>query len=133
MLVMRKIFINLVIFIAPFLFLSNGLSAQNKYLVEKVKCYSESTSAAKAKEDAIEKAEKEALKELFKRLNVNQNNISFINSEVLNRVVDSIRVSDEVLTATKYSSTVDILFNKDFVSYYLDQYHIRNGEVIEKK
>ena len=130
---MRKFFTNLIIFVAPFLFINKSLSNSNLYLIEKVKCYSESTSAAKAKEDAIKKAEKDALKRLFARLNVNQENINFINSEILARVVDSIRVSDEVLTATKYSSTVDILFNKEFIDYYLNQYHIKNGEVIEKK
>lgn len=133
MLIMRKFFIGLLILFLPVLFISEGLSNSNTYLIEKVKCYSESTSSASAKEDAIKKAEKEALKKLFARLNVNQENINFINSEVLARVVDSIRVSDEVLTATKYSSTVDILFNKEFIDYYLNQYHIKNGEIIEKK
>lgn len=133
MLIMRKFFIGLLILFLPLLFINEGLSSSNTYFIEKIKCYSESTSSAKAKEDAIKKAEKEALKKLFARLNVNQENINFINSEVLARVVDSIRVSDEVLTATKYSSTVDILFNKEFIDYYLNQYHIKNGEIIEKK
>lgn len=131
---MKKFFVSsLIFFVVPFLFINKGLSDYNLYLVEKIKCFSESTSSAAAKEDAIKKAEKDALKKLFARLNVNQENINFINSEILSRVVDSIRVSDEVLTATKYSSTVDILFNKEFVDYYLNQYNIKNGEIIEKK
>lgn len=134
---MRKAFCGLLIFILPFLVTNISVSANvdvsDVYLIENIKCKAESTSATNAKDVAIKEAEKEALKKLFDRLKVSQENVKFINSEVLSRIINSIHVSDEVLTATKYSSTVDIQFNKEFVNYYLNEYGIKYGGVIKKK
>ena len=134
MLEVKKVFLKIsVCFALPFFLLNNGVCAENIYLVEKIKCQAESTSSASAKNVAMEKAQKEALVKLFDRLKVNQENIKFINSEILTRIVESISISDEELTPTRYSGVVDVYFNQEFVEYYLNQYNIKNGEVMQKK
>ena len=128
---LKKIFYSFLFFI---LLLGNkAISEENIYLIENINCFAESTNSAEAKNIAIERAERNAMEILFDRLKINKENVKFITSEVLNRVVDSIRISDEVLTNTKYSSKIDVYFNKEFINYYLNQYNIKNGGVIEKK
>lgn len=93
--------------------------SENLYIIKNIQAYSESTNAKEAKEEAIKIAERKALKELFKKGSLNTDYTKFIDDSMISEMVETIEISDEVITKQSYSSNLTIIFNKEFINFNL--------------
>lgn len=111
-----------------------SFASEDKYRVDNIRISAESINSSKAKDLAIQNGEREALKILFKNLNVDESNSRFITLDMLTQMVESIQISNEVLSNTKYSAILTVIFNKNFVHYNLDNLGLnkKNSVITEK-
>lgn len=98
---------------------ASNLKASDIYVIKDIKASYRSTDAKKAKEEAIKYAEREALKELFRRGSINPKYTRFIDDGTISEMVETIKISDEIITKQSYSSSLTILFNKEFINFNL--------------
>lgn len=111
-----------IIFLFSFVFAINGAFANNTnnvYIINDIPVSYKSTDAKKAKEEAIKIAQRNALKELFRRGGINPDYTRFINDGIISEMVETIKIADEVITKQSYSSNLTIVFNKEFINFNL--------------
>jgi hypothetical protein len=99
--------------------LGRSVSSENIYMIKNVPVSYSSTDAKKAKEEAIKIGQRQALKLLFKRGNINENYTKFLDDNIISEMVETIRISDEIITKESYSGKLTILFNKEFINFNL--------------
>ena len=98
---------------------NNQIKSENLYIIKNIQASYKSTDAKKAKEEAIKIAERKALKELFKKGGLNADYTRFIDDSTIFEMVETIKIADEVITKQSYSSTLTIVFNKEFINFNL--------------
>ena len=113
------------LFLVFFVFNVSSLLANSKannnniYVISDIPVSYKSTDAKKAKEEAIKIAQREALKELFKRGGINADYTKYIDDSTIAEMVETIKISNEIITKQSYSSNLTILFNKEFINFNL--------------
>lgn len=127
---MLKIFIILFIFLnTNNLFANDIQNSKNTFIISNKLVSYKSTNASEAKDKAIKRGQREALKELFKRAGININYTKFIDDNTISEMVETIKISDEIITKQSYSSNLTILFNKDFINFNLKKMGISQNSI----
>ena len=98
---------------------NNQIKSENLYIIKNIKASYKSTDAKKAKDEAIKIAGRTALKELFKKGNINEDYTKFIDDSMISEMIETIKISDEIITKESYSSTLTFVFNKEFINFNL--------------
>lgn len=101
----------------------------NEYSVAGVEVGAESTSPARARVKAFDKARRIALKQLFERLKVNIDVENVENGDISDMVAEQ-RVSKETISGNSYFASLDIVFSEDFIKRYLKS---RNRDLEDEK
>lgn len=106
-------------------FLCNAAFAADIYTVDSIKVSKTGTSAKQAKEDATIAGQREAFTTLLGRIApTSSTSFADIDSEKLGNLVQGIEVNDEKITATYYSATLSISFNRTLVDKFLNDNNI---------
>lgn len=133
---MKKIIYSLA-FILVLISLMNIVNAKtisdSDFIVDNVKIEKISSTSQEAKDSAMLDGKRQALTVIFKRLGIKEENIKFVNNDMLTQMIDSIQISDETVTPTKYSGTLLITFNREFIDFYTKQLKINNGELLNTR
>lgn len=115
---------NFVLIITFILCLSSSLAnAAGIFTINNIKASGNGASAKEAKNNAVEKAQAEAFKELLKRVTPEhtQNIWPELGSEEISELVQGIDIDKEKVTSTHYEAVIDISFNEVFVEKLLQE------------
>jgi|GEM_PF-5569537 len=110
----------------------SGSFADSLFTVDGIKVSNSGASAKQAKESATLTGKREAFDILLQRVASDPTNASLtgIDSAKLNELVQGVEVNDEKVTASYYSATLSISFNKSMVEKLLQE---SNVSFVEKK
>lgn len=100
-------------------------------MVKDIPVYAKSDSAQKAKKIALEEGQRKALKSLFQKGGIDQSYTKFIPDNIISEMIESIKVTDEIITKDSYSSNITILFNKTFINFNLKKLNIASGKITD--
>jgi hypothetical protein len=103
----------------------------NLYMVRNIDVYSKSTTAIKAKEEALKNGQKQALKVIFERANIKPEYTKYVNDLVVAEMIESIQIKNEMMTKDSYSSVITVLFNKKFLNFHLKRLKIGVGSTVD--
>ena len=101
------------------------------YMVKDIPVYAKSDSAQKAKKIALEEGQRKALKSLFQKGGIDQSYTKFIPDNIISEMIESIKVTNEIITKDSYSSNITILFNKTFINFNLKKLNIASGKITD--
>lgn len=101
---------------------ANGAKPVSLYTVDAVQVDIEASSAVSARDQAIEKAQKEAFLRLAKRLLPDSENktIEIPSSETIQNMIDGFQIKNEKISSTRYIGEMVFRFNPNAVSNYFD-------------
>ena len=126
----KKIYSLVVLFLL--LFSKVSFSNENTtYMVKDIPVYAKSDSAQKAKKIALEEGQRKSLKSLFQKGGIDQSYTKFIPDNIISEMIESIKVTDEIITKDSYSSNITILFNKTFINFNLKKLNIASGKITD--
>lgn len=131
---MMKIIKNVFIFIlVSFLNIIGVFANEINFVVDNIQVEKISTTGKEAKDIAIIEGQRKGLATVFERLGLKKENLKFISNDILSQMVDSIQISDEVISSTKYSGMLLINFNQEFIDFYVKQLGMKVGQVLPTK
>jgi hypothetical protein len=107
------------------------VDVDNLYMVRNIAVYNKSTTALKAKEEALKQGQKKALKTIFERANIKPEYTKYISDLVLVEMIESIQIKNEIMTKDSYSGTITVLFNKKFLNFHLKRLDIGVGNAVD--
>lgn len=106
---------------------------ENNFIVDNIQVEKISATGKEAKDVAIIEGQRKGLAIVFERLGLKKENLKFISNDMLSQMVDSIQISDEVISSTKYSGILLINFNKEFIDFYIKKLGMKNGQILQTK
>lgn len=108
------------------IFICNATFAADLFTVGNIKVSKTGSNAKQIKEEATLAGEREAFAKLLERITSSptNNNLSNIDAEKLADLVQGIEVNDEKITASYYSATLSISFNRTLVDKLLNENNI---------
>lgn len=99
--------------------------AADLFTVDNIKVNKTGTSGKQAKEDATISGEREAFTKLIERIAPDNHTIAnSIDAAKISDLVQGIEVNDEKVTATYYSATLSISFNRSLVDKFLSENNV---------
>lgn len=113
----------IIAFLLAFMVCSGALAA-DLFTIDGIKVSSSGANAKQAKDAATLAGQREAFTKLLERIASNQTTPPDISPENLAEMVQGIEVNDEKVTATYYSATLNISFNRSFVDNFLKNKNI---------
>lgn len=124
----------LLVYFLLFCVFSNKLKAKQAndiYMIKNIPVYAISDNATKAKDIALKDGQRKALKTLFEKGGINIEYTKFINDSLISEMIETIKVVDEIITNTSYSSKLTILFNKEFLNFNIKKIFIGVGNITD--
>jgi hypothetical protein len=110
--------------------ISEDTDVDNLYMVRNIDIYSKSTTALRAKDEALKQGQKKALKIIFERANIRPEYTKYVSDSTLVEMIETIQIKNEIMTKDSYSSIITILFNKKFLNFHLKRLGIGVGIVV---
>lgn len=103
--------------------LCTSVVAADLFTVDGIKASSNGATAKQAKDTAMLTGQREAFAKLLERITSTPANSTLLNMEAdkLAELVQGIEVNDEKITASYYSATLNISFNKSFIEKLLQE------------
>lgn len=108
---------------------SGDKEKESLYIVKDIEVYIQSTTADKAKQEAIKIGQRKALIEIFKKATIDEKYVKYVNESALSEMIELIKIKDEIITKNSYSSKLTIEFNKKFLNFHLKKLNISVGKV----
>lgn len=106
-------------------------SKNDLYMVKNIPVNATADNATKAKDMALKSGQRKALKTLFQKGKIDENYTKFIHDNTITEMVESIRVMDEIMTDTSYSSKLTIFFSKEFLNFNLKKLSIGVNKITD--
>ena len=100
------------------------------YTVNDLKIQAKSTNPTKAKDEALKNGLRNALKIVFKNLEIDESYTKFLTDSTISDIVSSVRIYDEIITKDSYASYIVVMFDKNFLEYNLNNLGIKPKKIV---
>lgn len=131
--VFKKLF--LVILSVIYFMINMPLKAETKddgvYMIKNVPIRATAENATKAKSLALKNGQRRALKTVFEKKHINTGYTKFISDNLISEMIETVKITDEIMTVDSYSSKITIVFSKEFLNYNLKKYNMDTGKVVD--